>query len=26
MDYSDFAFGFSISGAVVTVISGTLRH
>jgi len=26
MDYSDFAFGFSISGAVVTVTCGTLRH
>lgn len=25
-DYSDFAFGFSISGAVVTVNSGKVRH
>ena len=26
MDYSDFAFGFSISGAVVTVNAGKVRH
>ena len=26
MDYSDFAFGFSISGAVVTVTAGYLFH
>jgi len=26
MDYSDFAFGFSISGAVVTVNAGKIIH
>lgn len=26
MDYSDFAFGYSISGATVTVNAGTIRH
>ena len=26
MDYSDFAFGFSISGAVVTVNAGEIHH
>ena len=26
MDYSDFAFGFSVSGAVVTLIAGEVHH
>ena len=26
MDYSDFAFGFSVSGAVVTITAGEIHH